>query len=175
VCANAFPWSGRILRICCLLKKNRKPNLRVRLPYTGRHGKDTAVSGAQRILRIESSTLYRQRDNKNIPQELQTCRNSRCEQHVTGSYRLLHQPAFVASVCRCEQMSSACRHVVLLSMNHHSLAAQVDGRNVWLLKTHTHTHTHTSIYTYSTIYDIRIYINILIAFKRNLCDSTSER
>jgi len=41
-----------------LTKEEPRAELRVRLPYTGRHGKDTTVSGAQRILQIETSTLY---------------------------------------------------------------------------------------------------------------------
>lgn len=67
-----------------LTKEEPRAELRVRLPYTGRHGKDTTVSGAQRILQVEPSTLYRQRDNNKVPQEFQTCRNSRCEQRITG-------------------------------------------------------------------------------------------
>jgi len=92
--ANVFAWSGRILRVCSLLQKNNEPNLRVRIPYTGRHGKDTTVSAAQRILQIESSTMYRQRDNENVPQEFQTCRNSRCEQHITGRLQTATSASF---------------------------------------------------------------------------------
>jgi hypothetical protein len=154
MCANLFPWSGRILRICSLLKKDREPNLRVRLPYTGRHGKDTTVSGAQRILQIESSTLYRLRDTKNVPQEFQTCRNSRCEQHTTG--RL--QTATSASFRRwCLQMWTD----VICVSSRCALERESTfiGRPAWLKERLTleDTHTHTSIYTYNTIYDIHIH------------------
>jgi len=67
---------------------------------------------------------------------------------LQANYGLLHQPTVVAGVCRCQQMSSSCRHIVLLSVNQHSQAAQLDGRNILLFKTHTP----TSIYTYYTIY-----------------------
>jgi len=128
MCANVFAWSGCILRICSLLQKKGEPNLRVRIPFTGRHGKDTTVSGAQRILQIESSTLFRQRDNRNVPQEFQTTLD--VNSTLQTDYRMLHHPAFVAGVSRCQQMSSSCRHIVLLSVNEHSPAAHFDGRNV---------------------------------------------